>query len=74
MSTFATEAPDTLPLPPPISADEVETLDPEYPEYKGTVSYFDLPYDSDTPVAQTWSQPLPRSNMSSSLEYYYLLR
>jgi hypothetical protein len=71
--TAALYDPASLPPLPPPPQDEIETLDPNYPNYLATIHYHTLS-PSGTLTQEAYSTPVSRKSVLLSLEYFYALR
>jgi len=67
---------DDLAILPPLpfqTHDEIEDLDPTYPNYRATIHYYTLS-PSGTLTQETHPNPVSRTSVLLSLEYFYILR
>ena len=71
--TKALEGLADLPPLPSLTHDEIEDLDPTYPNYRATIHYYSLS-PSDTLTQETHPKPVSRTSVLLSLEYFYALR
>ncbi|KAI4624627.1 hypothetical protein J4E83_004303 [Alternaria metachromatica] len=62
-----------LPPLPSLTHDEIEDLDPTYPDYRATIHYYTLS-PSGTLTQETHPTPVSRTSVLLSLEYFYTLR
>ncbi|KAI4698790.1 hypothetical protein J4E81_005401 [Alternaria sp. BMP 2799] len=58
---------------PAQSPNEIQDLDPNYPDYRATIHYYTLS-PSSTLIQETHPKPVSRTSVLLSLEYFYTLR